>query len=108
MKLDRNNGRGKYAIINLRKLDAHEGDPRPTSDEVRAAVGVLENAGLIEYGEPGTENEFFVLMLKDKYAGGALYMYANEAAYDDGEYAGDVRRLSTRAGRNSPWCKKPD
>ena len=114
MRLDRTAGRGKYAIINLRKLDRSlrgviDGD-LPGSDflDVKAAMATLERAGLIEYGEPGTENEFFVLKLKDKYAGAALYTYASAVAALDNEFSRDVRELSRRAGSNSPWCKEPD
>ena len=58
---------------------------------------------------PGEEHEFFVVMLKDKYALAALLAYA-EAAYADGQrdYATDVLKLADRAGPLSKFCKEPD
>jgi hypothetical protein len=118
MRLDRNEkGRGKYAIINLRKLEAMRVDPiiglpseRISVHDVENAIELLERTGLIEYGEPGTENEFFVMMLKDVGAAAALNQY--KAVYygkgEDPEYAMDISELVQRAGPNSPWCKKPD
>jgi len=125
MKLDRNaNGRGKYAIINLRKLDETRVamatvDPQTTRNvlpqSLEVALATLQEYGLIEYGEPGTENEFFVIKLKDTYAGAALVAYAdavwrpeNAASVDEVTYAEEVRALAKRAGRHSQWCKKPD
>jgi hypothetical protein len=65
----------------------------------------------IEHGLPGTENEFFVLKLKDKHAYAALVGYLESLTgadeYDD-EYALDLQELARRAGPNSPWCKEPD
>lgn len=54
MKLDRNinpDGRGKYALINLRR-------------------------NTIEWGGPTPEEQFFVLKLKDEFAAPALRAYA--------------------------------
>jgi hypothetical protein len=62
----------------------------------------------IEQGLPGTENEFFVLKLKDKYAQAALNAYVEAVGDDDPEYAAEVKELADRAGEDSPWCKEPD
>lgn len=111
MRLDRNKGHGKYAIINLRKVDGYKPlGGMPTVEAVASAIAMLGKAGLINYGEPGTENEFFVVMLKDLCADFALRGYANAAAemMKDREYATDVMNLAKRAGTASQFCKVPD
>lgn len=111
MKLDRNNhnGMGKYALLKLRVLrdifDRHDGRLPQSLGE---ALALLEQAGVVDYGYRGTESEFMVIRLKDKYAAEALEGYANEAGKDDPEYADDVRELADRAGPKSAWCKAPD
>ena len=85
MKLDRNvsyDGKGKYALINLR-------------------------TNQVLWGYPHSEHEFFVIKLKDKYASAALFAYARAAEADDPEYAADVRALAQRA-HNHPNSKQPD
>lgn len=62
----------------------------------------------IEHGLPSTENEFFVLKLKDKNSRAALLAYANSAEVTDKELAAEVRELANRAGVKSQWCKEPD
>lgn len=114
MKLDRNindDGLGKYAIINLRKLDelcGHAGIFERWTPAVAQALKTLEEVGALEWGRPGTPDEFFLIKLKDQYAEAGLTGYANEAAKDDAEYAGEVREMASRAGPHSPFCKKPD
>ena len=106
MKLDRNihaDGRGKYALIPLRKL--RSGDT--FSGNVEQAIETLRRAGLIDWGIVGTESEFFVIRLKDRYAAPSLFAYANAAAADDPEWADEVRSMAVRAER-SPWQKQPD
>lgn len=65
----------------------------------------------IERGFPQTENEFFVIKLKDRHARAALIGYleslTNQDEYDD-EYARDLQELAQRSGPLSPWCKDPD
>ena len=86
MRLDRNvnqDGKGKYALLNLRK-------------------------NTVEWGRRGEEDEFFVIKLKDKYAAEALRAYAAAADRDgETEYALEILRLATFAA-SSPWTKKPD
>lgn len=114
MKLDRNiegnEGRGKYALLLLRKLD--EFDDQKTfgglPPDLSMALETLEKAGVIDWGEQGTESEFFVIRLKDKNAAEALEAYANEAGKDDPQFADEVRDLADRAGSKSPWCQSPD
>ncbi len=105
MKLDRNNGIGKYAVINMRNIKAAM---ESGETGVRNAIAVLEHHGLINYGPPGNENEFFVIMLKDAHADAALATYATLASADDPEYGADVLELARRSGTNSPFCKMPD
>lgn len=115
MKLDRNepgkDGRGKYALLLLRKID----DPtRDTSayvnytPRIAAALALLEEVGILDWGMAGTENEFFLMRLKDKYSRDGLLAYAAEARKDDPEWATEVEVLAARSGPHSPWCKLPD
>lgn len=113
MKLDRNingNGRGKYGLILNRELARAKDIHSPQGlTEIEYAISVLEHAGIIQWGEPNTENEFFVLKLKDKYAGGALHTYASYAVRDgEVEYGQEVMALAKRAGEWHPSSKKPD
>lgn len=85
MRLMRNaDGRGKYTVIDNRTGKS------------------VEDSG------PGGRNEFFVLMLKDRYARTPLLTYADSVFPDDPEYARDVIELADRAGPRSPYCKDPD
>ena len=87
MKLYRNintKGIGKYHLIELQKNNH------------------------IEHGLPFTENEFFVLKLKDIHALPALLAYAKSVDNSDSEYKNEILELTNRAGINSKWCKTPD
>lgn len=113
MKLDRNivgnEGRGKYALLKLRDLAMCEPQGTFERSPVADALKVLEDAGVIDWGEQGTQSEFFVIRLKDRYAEDALHAYAEAATNGrDPEYAEEVRGLANRAGPKSPWCKRPD
>lgn len=93
----------KYALINLRKI---EGEPK-TPQELAAAI--LKHPESVEFGEIGTENEFFVVKLKDVYSRRTLLTYAQEVHIDGNTELGiKVDRLACRAGINHPNCKKPD
>lgn len=110
MKLIRNttpDGRCKYALVRLDKirLDEQEaGSPDPT---VIAALKLLENRGLLEYGEKGSEEEFFVVKLKDVNAAPALAAYATSAFDGDAELSEDVCELAERS-KNHPNRRRPD
>ncbi len=114
MKLDRDinqDGCGKYAIINLRKLNEScrgAGPFERWSPEVAQALTTLCDAGALEWGCTGAPDEFFLIKLKDKYAKHALEQYAAAVGSDDPEYAEAVLDLSKRAGTDSPFCKSPD
>lgn len=105
MKLDRNleknKGKGKYALIKLRTALI-----RPTA----FSSGMVEvSARDIDYGDPTKEGgDFFVIRLKGKYAAAALNAYAN-AAYNDNqtEFAHEIFALAKKA-EDHPLKKKPD
>lgn len=106
MKLDRSNGVGKYAIVKMRAI----GDMADPEKQARAeaAIETLSALRVLEFGEPETAEEFFVIRLRDKYAAKALSAYASAARKDDAQYATDVAELAIRAGANSRFCKVPD
>jgi hypothetical protein len=115
MKLDRNvngNGRGKYALLKLRKLDefTETGDPFQTvAPKIADAIKTLEDAGILDWGIEGTESEFFVIRLKDQFASYALRSYADAARnFDQPEYADEIHELAERSGVRSQFCKLPD
>lgn len=74
MKLDRNinsDGRGKYALINLRKaLDFEQ------SQAVQNALNVLQAAEILEWGSGDPGNQFFVMKYGDPFTADALLAYA--------------------------------
>ena len=109
MKLDDTNnelGAGKYALLLTGELLQ---DPdKLANPQIRGALMTLEQAGLIEYGPPGSREEFFVLKLKDYFAGNALLAYAAAVEDHDREYAQEIRILAERAGLGHPNCKMPD
>jgi hypothetical protein len=108
MKLDRNlnpSGKGKYALINLRKVSS---DPRTPQD---LADAILANPEAVEFGAVGSPEEFWPIKLKDLYAADALRAYADAIDVDpqgDDEYAFEVRELARRSGKAHPLCKRPD
>ncbi len=105
MQLDRNlnpDGKGKYALINLRKIP---GFPK-TPQELAAAI--LANPECVEFGEPGTPNEFWLIKLKDRHARPALEAYADSARETDPEFAVVVQELADRSGDRHVLCKEPD
>jgi hypothetical protein len=118
MKLDRNidgaHGRGKYALLLVRKLPEHLPVSTTSSRDLRSqriwnAIGLLEDEGLIEWGEPGSDEEFFVIKLKDRHSNAGLNAYAQDARiHGDREYGSDVQELADRAGPDHPKCKFPD
>lgn len=126
MKLDRNinaNGCGKYALIKLRSLTELRRVNRRRDArllEIEAAIKTLERAGILDYGITGTEAEFFVMRLRDKYSGDGLKGYADAVAKDarkdpdeatsksKWQWSIEVIRLARRAGMLSPFCKEPD
>ena len=112
MRLVRNTnpeGHGKFALVNLEKLhkqfpvrDGAEYGENPAYDSLE----YLKDRGFLTYGAPGSDDEFFVIKLKDVHARAALTAYA--ASCSDPELAADVHELASRAGVNHPHCKHPD
>lgn len=103
MKLDRNSGLGKYALINLRELPIDEG-----CDENEISFEVYNNPDSVQMGPVGSPDEFFVIKLKDRFAQAALNAYADAAEKIDPEYAEEIRQLAKRSGPSHPNCKFPD
>lgn len=114
MQLDRNlpgnDGRGKYALLKLRVLQTckQDGAFAGLTPEIAKAIKVLEENGILDWGDADTESEFFVVRLKDRYAQDALRAYAQAARSDDPEWAEEVDRLSDKAGEANRWCQFPD
>jgi hypothetical protein len=117
MKLDRNNpdrkGRNKYAVVSMRRFaKINEEAPPATREAVNNAMGVLFSAGVLNYGDVNTDREFFVIMLKDRFADAAIGAYAMRAVAQGGEnfleYGREVQKLADRAGVYSPFNKLPD
>jgi hypothetical protein len=116
MKLDRNvngTGRGKYGLVNNRKLLEVLADMSPDQsiyrkERVEDAIAILQNLGILDWGTKGTESEFFVINLRERFAHVALDSYAHVARMSDLEYATDIQDLVNRSGPYSPFCKIPD
>lgn len=110
MRLTRNttsDGRCKYALVRLDKIRAaQEQDPT-----VQAALKLLENRGLLEYGEKGSEEEAFTIKLKDRFAADALQAYASKVRQSTSteewrEYADEIDEIAVRSLRH-PKRKLP-
>ena len=100
MKLDRNittPRRGKYALIKLRQAQM-----QPCANPNWTEVTTKD----IDFGDTA-DSDFFVIRLKDKYAGAALAAYANSAMQDDPEYGREMMALAQKAIEH-PLKKKPD
>ena len=105
LRLDRNitnPKRGKYALIKLRQVD-QKGLLCDGCDPDTFVVP----AEAVDFGDT-PDTDFFVIRLKDKYAGPALLAYA-QAANSDGEreYANDVKQLAFDAAQHRNK-RKPD
>jgi hypothetical protein len=100
MKLDRNqSGRGKYEIINNRRVAALSPENHLAYEQMLSG---LEELGVIDH------DEGFFIKLKDINAPEALESYAIAARQNgDQELAADVDELSNRALYH-PNRKKPD
>lgn len=107
MQLDRNvnsTGRGKYALILLRKT------PHSIPELKRVC---RKNKIALDLGMAGTNKEFFVIRLRDKYAPAALTAYAQAAAADDPQWAEEIiglvqKRIITTRRRSFVGKHKPD
>ena len=107
MKLDRSyGGAGKYAVVNLRRVLGMS-DGEGVGKQINDAIDLLQAHGVLDFGMT-PDTEFFVIKLKDKYAGDALEAYGNAACNDrQNEYGQEVLGLAYKAF-NHPNKKAPD
>lgn len=83
MKLDRNTnrgGRGKYALVNMRKLIPMMDAPALSDEHARQCVAAFEklvDAGFITLGNESPGDQFFVMKYKDKFTAEGLRGYGN-------------------------------
>jgi len=109
MKLDRNipenrkQGKGKYLLINCRKMDK-----APAKTLVKMKEYYLIPVEAVEGGAPGEIDEFFLIKLRDRHALPALEAYSESIKPIDPEFAEEISQLAARSGRFSPFCKDPD
>lgn len=90
-------GSGKYALLKLRNLRALAAQNNGHGAEVRAALQLLRDLDLLDFGE-NPDTQFFTIRIKDKNAAAALAAYAFAAQQNgDSELARDVHRLSILA-----------
>jgi hypothetical protein len=117
-------GKCKYALVRLDRL--REASP-VTKALGEGALDQLQSMDLLEYGEKGTAEEFFVLKLKDRFAARAIEEYARQVRvharqFDNPEwldqfndlmdYAKSLAALADRAyvhpGRKIPCTRYPE
>jgi hypothetical protein len=111
MKMDRNinaDGSGKYVVVNMRKLRALRDTNEQMRPDIIEALRVLSNAGALEWGSVGAEDEFFLVKLKDRHSLLAIQAYADSIRMSDPEFADEVYEMTMRAGPHSKFCKDPD
>lgn len=110
--------KNKYALLYAVKLAEMRADPtqKERVAAIDAAISLLENSGLINWGEKGSPNEFIALMLKDRFTQKALRAYGFSAVkegaltdnYELFDYGYEIYELSKRSGPDHPNCKLPD
>lgn len=111
MKLDRNinpDGRGKYALVNLRKLHALQlGGSKNICLE---ALDELLRLGVLSYGDESPGDQFFVMKYKDKLTPFALRAYAvgamSQGTIEMDEFGREIMREAKLAEEASE--KLPD
>lgn len=109
MRLTRNttpDGKCKYALVRLDKLRKMPEHLLVVKSAIKA-LDELAALGFLEYGQPGTDEEFFAIKLKDISAPSALFSYAEFAELSDPELAKDVRELAARSQKRQ-GKRKPD
>lgn len=95
-------GACKYALVRLDKIRELTQAERGWCEH---ALNNLEMQGVLEYGKPGAEDEFFAIKLKDPRSTRALDAYADACHQDDREFSEEVRELAERSGQHSPFFK---
>lgn len=108
MRLVRNtqtNGTCKYAVLRLDKM-RKDSTFRSIPDFIDKYP---ELEKYVEFGEPHSREEFFVIKFKDLASTAALRAYAEEVKQiGDEELSIDILSLLERTGKNHPKCKMPD
>lgn len=96
----------KYALV---KMQIIKGITDPViKKQVEEALVVLQDNGVLVQSTPGSEHEFFLIMLKDLYAPMALTSYAVSVREHSEEVSDAVFERASRSGPSSPYCKLPD
>lgn len=107
MKLVRNttqDGSCKYAAVRMDKIaELSQVDQQAAC----AALEMLADLGVLETGKAGSEEEFFLIKLKDNHAAAALWAYAKSVHGTDPEFSDEVAALARRS-REREWRKEPD
>ena len=101
----------KYALVRLDKLTPERFATLRESDDPQWCLAklLMNQPDLIEFGFPGSDDEFFTIKLKDLFSPEALLAYSNSAGMaGDRDLGNDVGELSRRAGVNHPNAKRPD
>lgn len=78
MKLDRNtnpDGRGKYGLLKLRRLAELKTEDERNYSRATTALDMLQQLGVIHWGDEGPGEQFFVMKWKDKFTPPALQAY---------------------------------
>jgi hypothetical protein len=86
-------GKCKYAIVRLDKLRAMEAQDADYTQGMKSHLDALCQNGLLEYGEPGTAEECFVIKLKDRFAYPALVAYRTAVSVQIDELAQAIDTL---------------
>jgi hypothetical protein len=90
-------GRCKYALVRLDKITTEN------LNKIEAALSTLYHAGVLEYGEKGSEEEFFAIKLKDVNAPFSLRAYAVSCLVtlpNEEQFAKDIFELADRAEKH--------
>lgn len=97
----------KYILI---KTDIFKAWNRPVpTNAVDLAELIKVHPEAVIFNKEDDPDEFFVIMLKDKFARSAIIQYARAAAlYGRRQLGSFVQSLAERAGHMSKYCKDPD
>lgn len=97
----------KYIVIKTEIFEAFN-EPYPDTPQELARL-ILKHPEAILQNEEGSDDEHFVIMLKDVHARHGLQAYARSAWGNGQRKLGEmVSCLAERAGILSKFCKKPD
>lgn len=97
----------KYIVIETKYFEAFNEKYPETPEELARLI--LKHPEAVLHYQPNTEEEFFVIKLKDTFARPALQAYARNAVIFNLRTLGQaVSRLAERAGLMSKHEKFPD